>query len=124
MIAIFLVLITLVIVFIVCFICGIVQYVKTPKPPHWMTYKEYCNYYQNKEWLIEDEEEEAIEDSPQYAFLESQYRQLQEIYSLLEEQLAETRDNKKRQTILSKMLTIDRQVYNTREKMKKLRDSG
>lgn len=41
---------------------GFAQYEKNPKPPHGLTWKQYQQYYYNKEWLSTDEDEDESED--------------------------------------------------------------
>lgn len=121
----------LLIYIVICVIGGIVTYIKNPKPPNGLTYKEYNQYYNNKEWLLYDNEEDNEEDNEdedaenaalneRRALLDETIIKYNKLLDNLDEQLQYTTDNKKRSVILSKQITTLEKLNRALEKLEKL----
>lgn len=106
-----------------CLIVGIVQYIHKPKPPPGLTYKAYFSYYQNKEWLIEDQKEETpFYIADKLAAYDSQIESYNNMLELLNIEYGNETDNikqaairKKQADLMLKLATIEEKAYKLRE---------
>jgi hypothetical protein len=104
-------------------VLGIVQYVNVPKPPKWLSYKEYYSYYQNREWETDDTPEDDLTEIHRQERIaladETILRYNRLLDSLVELYHSET-DEKKRAAILAKQTITLEKLQRALEKREKL----
>lgn len=104
----------------VCIVVAIVQYVREPKPPHGLTAKEYYSYYYNKEWQLEEEDEQDIQLEERLMLLDETIVKYNKLLDNLTDQYNNTYNEKERSRILSKQIITLEKLNKALEKREKL----
>lgn len=102
---------------------GIWRYIKNPKPAKGLSYKEYYNYYDSLKYAVTDEIEtdntaERIKLEKEIDFYSAQIAMLEDLQRLIEKDLHNGSGNKKAN--LSRLITTDKQIHATQQKIDKL----
>lgn len=108
-----------------CVLAGVVQYIKNPKPPKYLTYNEYRNYYKHKEWLTVDSLEDDNSETQTKLYKELEYLtahkdMLEDLQRLIEDDLHNSKGNTKAN--LSRLISLDKQVHTTQQKIDKIKE--
>ena len=107
----------------ICCIIGIVQYITKPKPPNDLTLKEYKQYYKSREWQLDnniDDEVENIHENERIMLLDETIVKYNKLLDNLAEQYNNTLDEKKQSVILSKQIITLEKLNKALEKREKL----
>lgn len=115
----------IIIVLVYCFICliiGIVQYIKSPKPPDGLTMKEYQQYYYNKEWQLDNNEDEIddIHQNERIMLLDETIVKYNKLLDNLHEQYKSTYSETEKAKLLAKQVSTMERLNRALEKREKL----
>lgn len=113
------------------FIDSIIDFIRLPKPPDGYTWKQCYNFYNNKEYLVDDTQptvEKIKEEFPREFIMEKLMaydNQIESYYTLLEQLNHEWRYEKedvKKARIRTRQADIMLKISNVQEKAYKLRE--
>lgn len=103
---------------------GIALYITSPKPEKYLSYKEYKQYYHNKEWLINIDDlpdsETELKLYRELEYLNAHKDMLEDLQRLIEDDLHNCKGNTK--TSLSRLISLDKQVHRTQQKIDKIKE--
>lgn len=100
---------------------GIALYITSPKPEKYLSYNEYKQYYNNKPWLIPDDDSDSETEHKLYKELEyltAHRDMLEDLQRLIEDDLHNGKGNTKAN--LSRLISLDKQVHTTQQKIDKI----
>ena len=103
---------------VICLTLGIRQYIKSPKPPNGLTWKEYHDYYNNQEWLLEDDNDEPL--SERITLLDETIIKYQKLLDNLTAQYNGTWNDSERGKILAKQISTMEKLTRALEKRERL----
>jgi hypothetical protein len=103
---------------VICLTLGIRQYIKSPKPPNGLTWKAYNDYYNNREWLLEDENNEPLNE--RVNLLDETIIKYQKLLDNLTAQYNGTYNETEKGKILAKQIATMEKLNRALEKREKL----
>lgn len=110
---------------LICLVGGIVQYIKNPKPPDGLSYAEYKQYYQNKEWQLTNTNDyesklDDIHENERIMLLDETIVKYNKLLDNLNEQYKNTYNESEKAKILAKQVSTLERLNRTLEKREKL----
>jgi hypothetical protein len=109
----------------VYFTIGIAQYFKLPKPPKYLKYRDYHNYYKNREWQRDNDTEieteiNDIHKTERIMLLDETIVKYNKLLDSLNEQYKNAYRDKDKSLILAKQIATLEKLNRALEKRKKL----
>ena len=109
--------------FLTGIIGGIVEYIKSPKPPNGLTIEQYKQWYNNKEWLNDDEIDiDDVNKQERILILDETIVKYNKLLDNLHEQYNDTWNDKEKSKILTKQIATMEKLNRALEKREKLDD--